>query len=75
MLDEIGLYDPSFISSEDYKLWFRAMHYNYKFGNFLGFLVNIGTYENKWCLPGGIIKRGQKIQEKLQEMEKEELGI
>ena len=46
MLDEIGLYDPSCISSEDYELWFRAMHYNYKFGNFPGFLVNIGTYEN-----------------------------
>jgi len=41
------------------------------------FLVKrkIPPYENKWCLPGGIIKRGQKIQEKLQEMAKEELGI
>ena len=41
------------------------------------FLVKrkIQPYKNKWCLPGGIIKRGQKIHEKLAETAKEELGI
>lgn len=33
MLDDIGLYDPSFIHAEDYELYFRAMSRNYKFGN------------------------------------------
>jgi len=45
MLDEIGFYDPSYISAEDYELWFRAMHHNYKFGNVPEFLVNIGIAE------------------------------
>ena len=41
------------------------------------FLVkrNILPYKNKWCLPGGIIKRGQKIRQKLDETAKYELGI
>ena len=41
------------------------------------FLVKrvIPPYKNKWCLPGGIIKRGQKIHQKLAETAKNELGI
>lgn len=41
------------------------------------FLVRrkIPPYRNRWCLPGGIIKRGQKIQERLKEVSREELGI
>ena len=41
------------------------------------FLVkrSISPYKNKWCLPGGIIKRGQKIRQKLAETAKDELGI
>ena len=36
---------------------------------------SITPYKNKWCLPGGIIKRNQKIHEKLYEIAKKELGI
>ena len=41
------------------------------------FLVKrkISPYKNKWCLPGGIIKRGQKIMDRLEQLGKEELGI
>jgi len=41
------------------------------------FLVKrkISPYKNKWCLPGGIIKRGQKITDKLYQVGKEELGV
>jgi len=40
------------------------------------FLVkrNIPPYKNKWCLPGGIIKRGQKILDRLEQVGNEELG-
>jgi len=36
---------------------------------------SIEPYKNKWCLPGGIIKRGQKIEDKIKEIAKKELGI
>jgi len=36
---------------------------------------SILPYKNKWCLPGGIIKRNQKILDKLDEIGKKELGI
>jgi len=36
---------------------------------------SIEPYKGKWCLPGGIIKRGQKIEEKIKEIAKNELGI
>ena len=41
------------------------------------FLVkrNIPPYKGKWCLPGGIIKRGQKINDRLKQTGREELGI
>jgi len=41
------------------------------------FLVKrkIPPYKNKWCLPGGIIKRNQTFHQKLAETGKEELGI
>lgn len=41
------------------------------------FLVrrSISPYKNKWCLPGGIMKQGQKIRQKLAETVKDELGI
>lgn len=35
----------------------------------------IEPYKNKWCLPGGIVKKGQKLENKLQEVAKKELGI
>jgi len=35
----------------------------------------IPPYKNKWSLPGGIIKRGQKIKQKLMEVGREELGV
>lgn len=35
----------------------------------------ISPYKNKWCLPGGIIKKNQKIKNKLNEVVKNELGI
>jgi 8-oxo-dGTP diphosphatase len=35
----------------------------------------IPPYKNKWCLPGGIIKRGQKIIDRLNQVGIEELGI
>jgi 8-oxo-dGTP diphosphatase len=35
----------------------------------------IPPYKNKWCLPGGIIKRNQKIIDRLKIVAKEELGI
>ncbi len=41
------------------------------------FLVkrDIHPYKGKWCLPGGIIKRGQKINDRLKQAGREELGI
>jgi 8-oxo-dGTP diphosphatase len=36
---------------------------------------SISPYKNKWCLPGGIIKKNQKIIQRLQQVGKEELGI
>lgn len=41
------------------------------------FLVrrNIPPFKNKWCLPGGIIKRGQTIFNRLDQVGKEELGV
>lgn len=33
MLEEIGLYDTSFVEALDDEIWFRAMHHGYKFGN------------------------------------------
>lgn len=41
------------------------------------FLVKrqIPPYKNKWCLPGGIIKKGQKIAERIVQVGIEELGI
>jgi len=41
MLDDIGLYDSSLFSAEDYELWFRAMYHGYRFGNVPEYLVNI----------------------------------
>jgi len=41
MLEDIGLYDTSFVSGEDDELWFRAMFHNYKFGNVPEYLVSI----------------------------------
>ena len=35
----------------------------------------IPPYKNKWCLPGGIIKKNQKIVERLNNVAKYELGI
>jgi len=35
----------------------------------------IPPYKNKWCLPGGIIKRNQKIIQRLEQLGREELGI
>ncbi len=35
----------------------------------------IEPYKNKWCLPGGIVKKGQKLENKLQEVAKKELGV
>jgi len=35
----------------------------------------ISPYKNKWCLPGGIIKRGQTIIQRLNQVGKEELGV
>ncbi len=35
----------------------------------------IEPYKNRWCLPGGIIKRGEKLENKIKEIAKEELGI
>jgi len=46
MLENIGYYDDSFVSSEDYELWLRAMHHQYKFGNVPEYLVNMGIEEN-----------------------------
>ena len=41
------------------------------------FLVkrDIPPYKGKWCLPGGIIKRSQKIDDRLKQVGREELGI
>jgi 8-oxo-dGTP diphosphatase len=36
---------------------------------------SIPPYKNKWCLPGGIIKRNQKIIQRLHQVGNEELGI
>ena len=35
----------------------------------------ITPYKNKWCLPGGIIKKNQKIVERLNNVAKCELGV
>ncbi len=35
----------------------------------------IPPYKNKWCLPGGIIKRNQKIIQRLKQVGREELGL
>ena len=35
----------------------------------------IEPYKNKWCLPGGIVKKGQKLENKLQQVANKELGI
>lgn len=53
MLEEIGLYDNSSISSEDYELWLRAMHHNYQFGNVPEYLVNIGIDNNPHSITRG----------------------
>ena len=36
---------------------------------------SITPYKNKWCLPGGIIKKNQKIIHRLKQVGKEELGV
>lgn len=41
MLEEIGLYDISFVESLDDEIWFRAMYKGYKFGNVPECLVTI----------------------------------
>jgi len=41
VFEKIGLFDPSFVTSEDYEFWFRAMYRGYKFGNVPEYLVNI----------------------------------
>jgi len=46
-----------------------------KNGEFFLVKRKITPYKNKWCLPGGIIKRGQKITERLEKLGKEELGV
>ena len=35
----------------------------------------ISPYKNKWCLPGGIIKRNQKLKHRLAQVAKAELGV
>jgi 8-oxo-dGTP diphosphatase len=46
-----------------------------KNGEFLLVKRTIPPYKNKWCLPGGIIKKNQKIIERLNEVAKNELGV
>jgi len=41
MLEDVGLYDTSFVYASDYDLWFRAMFNGYKFGNVPECLVSI----------------------------------
>lgn len=41
MLMDIGTYDPTFVHSEDYELWLRAISNNYKFMNIPEYLVSI----------------------------------
>jgi len=41
MLEDIGLYDTSFVYAADYDLWFKAMFHGYKFGNVPEYLVSI----------------------------------
>jgi ADP-ribose pyrophosphatase YjhB (NUDIX family) len=36
---------------------------------------SIEPYKNRWCLPGGIVKRGEKLENKIKEIAKKELGI
>jgi len=35
----------------------------------------ISPYKNKWCLPGGIIHFGEKLDKAIERISKEELGI
>ena len=58
MLDKIGFYDPSFETAEDYELYFRAMHNNFKFGNVPEFLVF--TRENPESMTRGSKWRQQR---------------
>jgi len=41
MLDDIGLYDESFNTAEDYELWLRIISKGYKFGNLPKYLVKV----------------------------------
>jgi len=41
MLEDVGLYDTSFVYASDYDLWFRTMFHGYKFGNVPECLVSI----------------------------------
>jgi GT2 family glycosyltransferase len=41
IFSKIGMCDPAFIHAEDYELYFRAMSFNYKFGNTPDYLVHI----------------------------------
>ena len=41
ILDQVGLYDPKYIHSEDHELWFRIMYHKYKFANVPEYLLYI----------------------------------
>ena len=41
ILDQVGLYDPKYIHSEDDELWFRIMYHKYKFANVPEYLMYI----------------------------------
>jgi len=42
MLEQIGPYNESFKTAEDYEMWFRIISKGYKFGNIPKYLVTIG---------------------------------
>jgi|SaaInlStandDraft_2_1057019.scaffolds.fasta_scaffold26929_3 glycosyltransferase involved in cell wall biosynthesis len=41
IFDNVGLYDPNYVHSEDDELWFRIMYHKYKFSNVPQYLVYI----------------------------------
>jgi len=42
ILEQIGLYNESFKTAEDYEMWFRIISKGYKFGNIPQYLATIG---------------------------------
>jgi len=42
ILEDIGLYNESFKTAEDYEMWFRIISKGYKFGNIPKYLVTVG---------------------------------